>query len=115
VFGWCPVKDELFRLADVVVARAGHSTIGQCINNGKPAVLVPIHNHPEQIGNADKFCKLGLGKEIRSEKLTSENLPAAIRECLGDQGYRRKAEEVRRVSDRYDGVQRTAEIVRSYC
>jgi len=115
VFGWCPVKDELFRLADVVVARAGHSTIGQCINNGKPAVLVPIHNHPEQIGNADKFCRLGLGKEIRSEKLTSENLAEAIRGCLGDQAYRRKAEEVRAVSERYDGVQRTAEIIRSYC
>ena len=69
LYDWCPVKDELFTLSDLVVARAGHSTIGQCIDAGKPAVLVPIHNHSEQIGNADKFSKLGLGLQIRSEDL----------------------------------------------
>lgn len=115
VFGWCPVKDELFRLADLIVARAGHSTIGQCINNGKPAVLVPIYNHPEQIGNAEKFSRLGLGKEIRSEKLTHDNLSSAVRECLSDPAFRSRVEKVRKVSERYDGLGRTAEIIRSYC
>lgn len=115
VFGWSLVKDELFRLADVIVARAGHSTIGQCINNGKPAVLVPIRNHSEQIGNAEKFSKLGLGKEIRSEKLTPENLSAAVRECVEDPAFRRRIEAVRALSERYDGLEKTAEIVRSYC
>ncbi|MDG7007119.1 MAG: hypothetical protein JRN06_02605 [Nitrososphaerota archaeon] len=114
LFEWSPVKDELFRLADVVVARAGHSTIGQCINNGKPAVLVPIHNHPEQIGNAEKFSRLGLGKEIRSEKLTPENLSEAVRECAGDGSYRRRVGAVRALSQKYDGLERTAEIIRSY-
>ena len=115
VFGWCPVKDELFRMANVIVARSGHSTIGQCINQGKPAVLVPIHNHPEQIGNAEKFSKLGLGREIRSEKLTPENLSGAVRECLEDPAFRRRGEQIRSVSEKYDGVEKTAEIVRSYC
>jgi UDP-N-acetylglucosamine--N-acetylmuramyl-(pentapeptide) pyrophosphoryl-undecaprenol N-acetylglucosamine transferase len=115
VFDWCPVKDELFELADVIVARAGHSTIGQCINRGKTAVLVPIHNHPEQIGNADKFSRLGLGRSIKSERLTAESLAEAVRECHDDPGYRRRIETVRKLSKKYDGVERTAEIVRSYC
>ena len=115
VFGWCPVKDELFELADVVVARAGHSTIGQCINRGKTAVLVPIHNHPEQIGNAEKFSKLGLGRSIRSERLTAESLAEAVRDCHGDSRYRKSVEQVRELSIRLDGVGKTAEIVRSYC
>ncbi len=57
-----------------LVARSGHGTIGQCIDGGKPAVLIPIHNHSEQIGNAEKFSKLGLGLEIRSEDLNPERL-----------------------------------------
>ena len=115
VFDWCPVKDELFGLADLVVARSGHSTIGQCIDGGKPAVLVPIYNHPEQIGNADKFAKLGLGVAIRAERLTSERLVEAVRTCLSDSGYRERATALSAVSKRYDGVERSAQIIRSYC
>ena len=114
VFEWCPVKDELFEQAGLVVARAGHSTIGQCINGKKPAVLVPIYNHPEQIGNAEKFSRLGLGKMIRSERLTPDNLAEAVRACLDDPGYREAAEKVAEVSRRYNGAERTAEIIRSY-
>jgi len=40
LYDWCPIKDELFALSHVLVARAGHRTIGQCIDAGKPAVLV---------------------------------------------------------------------------
>lgn len=114
VYEWCPVKDELFELAGLVVARAGHSTIGQCIDRGKPALLVPIHNHSEQIGNAEKFSKLGLGRHIRSEMLTPGGFAEAVEGCLGDPSYRSRAESLSVVSKRYDGVERTAEIVRSY-
>ncbi|MGA2664226.1 MAG: glycosyltransferase [Nitrososphaerales archaeon] len=114
IYDWCPVKDELFSLSSLVVARAGHGTIGQCIDAGKPAVLVPIHNHSEQIGNAEKFSKLGLGIGIRSERLNKESLTGAIEACLGDAGYRQSVEKVREVSLRYNGVQRCAEIIDSY-
>ena len=114
VFDWCPVKDELFEQAGLVVARAGHSTIGQCINGEKPAVLVTIYNHPEQIGNAEKFARLGLGKMIRSERLTPDALAEAARGCLDDPRYRDAAGRVAAVSRRYDGAERTAEIIRSY-
>jgi UDP-N-acetylglucosamine--N-acetylmuramyl-(pentapeptide) pyrophosphoryl-undecaprenol N-acetylglucosamine transferase len=84
IYDWCPVKDELFSLSSLVVARAGHRTIGQCIDAGKPAVLVPIHNHSEQIGNANKFSKLGLGIEIRSERLTPHSLIESVHACMTD-------------------------------
>jgi UDP:flavonoid glycosyltransferase YjiC (YdhE family) len=108
------VKDELFEMAELIVGRAGHSTIGQCIDRGKPAVLVPIYNHPEQLGNAEKFSRLGLGIGIRSERLTVEGLVEAVRECMNDGGYREKAEAASRVSKRFDGVGRTVEVIRSY-
>lgn len=112
LFDWCPIKDELFELAAVVVARAGHSTIGQCIDHVKPAVMVPIHNHPEQISNAEKFAKLGLGVTVRSERLTTESLLEAIDECASDPGYTKRLGLACAVSKRYRGVERCAEIIR---
>ncbi len=114
IYDWCPVKDELFSLSSLVIARAGHRTIGQCIDAGKPAVLVPIHNHSEQIGNANKFSKLGLGIAIRSEKLTSENLIESVDACLTDPRYRESVERLRTVSRKYNGIQRCSEIIESY-
>lgn len=111
LFEWCPVKDELFGLADLIVGRAGHSTIGQCINAGKPAVLVPIYNHPEQIGNAEKFARLGLGLAVRSERLTVDRLLESVETCLSDPNYRRRAEALGAISAKYKGIARCAEII----
>ncbi len=114
VYDWCPVKDELFELSSLVVARAGHRTIGQCIDAGKPAVLVPIHNHSEQIGNSNKFSELGLGISIRSERLTVQSLTESVETCLTDPSYSDNVEKLRRISKRYNGIQRCAEVVDSY-
>lgn len=114
LYEWCPIKDELFTLSSAVVARSGHRTIGECIDAGKPAVLVPIHNHSEQIGNAEKFRKLGLGIDIRSEHLTSERLIESVDECLNDSKYKNNIEKVRSVSKKYDGIERSLEIIKSY-
>jgi UDP-N-acetylglucosamine--N-acetylmuramyl-(pentapeptide) pyrophosphoryl-undecaprenol N-acetylglucosamine transferase len=114
IYDWCPIKDELFMLSSLVVARAGHRTIGQCIDTGKPAVLIPIHNHSEQIGNANKFSKLGLGIDIRSEKLTALNLEESVETCLNDSSYRNNVEKLRAVSKKYNGIGRCAEIIDSY-
>jgi UDP-N-acetylglucosamine--N-acetylmuramyl-(pentapeptide) pyrophosphoryl-undecaprenol N-acetylglucosamine transferase len=114
LFEWCPVKDELFRLSDLLIARAGHSTIGQCINAAKPAILVPIHNHSEQLGNAEKFAKLGLGITIRSEELTPQKLVESVDSCFDDPRYRSNVEALSRVSKRYNGIERCSEIIASF-
>jgi len=112
LFDWCPIKDELFELSRVIVARAGHSTIGQCIDHVKPAVIIPIHNHPEQISNAEKFEKLGLGVMIRSEQLTPQNLTESIQKCATDPSYVERLEGACALAKRYRGVERCAEIIR---
>jgi len=113
IYEWCPIKDELFELSSVLVARAGLSTIAQCIDRLKPALLVPIRNHPEQLSNAEKFERLGLGIAIRSELLTPQNLVEAVAKCAADSSYKRKLEVVCAVSQRYRGVEACAEIIRT--
>ena len=114
LYEWCPVKDELFALSSVVVARSGHRTIGQCIDTGKPAVLIPIRNHSEQLGNAQKFASLGLGIDLRSGDADPQSLIDAVDACLNDASYRQRVEAVRQVSNRYDGIERCVEVINSY-
>jgi UDP:flavonoid glycosyltransferase YjiC (YdhE family) len=114
LYEWCPIKDELFVLSNMIVARSGHRTIGECIDAGKPAVLIPIHNHPEQLGNADKFSRLGLGIEIKSENLRNENLEESVDACMNDPKYRKNAERLKSISRRYKGMEKVAEIIQSY-
>jgi|SRR5579875_1728597 len=114
VYEWCPVKDELFQLSDIVVARAGHTTLSQCIESGKPAVTVPIYNHSEQIWNAKKFVDMNLGLSIKSETLTAKSLVQAVRACQEDDSFREHAMKLKQVSDRYDGVATAVETVREF-
>jgi UDP-N-acetylglucosamine--N-acetylmuramyl-(pentapeptide) pyrophosphoryl-undecaprenol N-acetylglucosamine transferase len=114
VYDWCPIKDELFVLGDVLVTRAGHTTISQCISTGKPSVLVPIFNHSEQIWNARKFASLGLGKTIASEDLTAQKLQSGVNECIDNQSYRENMRKMKEVSDKFDGIQEASNIVKGY-
>ena len=114
LYDWCPIKDELFALSDVMVARAGHRTIGQCIDAKKPAVLVPIHNHSEQLGNAEKFEKLGLGISILPGDLGPSRLTDSVDSCVRDPKYRNNLEAVSLVSSRYRGIEKCAEVIDSY-
>ena len=111
LYEWCPVKDELFVLCDVLVARSGHTTIGQCIELGKPAVLVPIYNHSEQLANAHKFQKLGLGLEIRSESLSAQLLAEYIGKCFKETSFKSNVERLKRVAEEYHGVETAARTV----
>jgi UDP:flavonoid glycosyltransferase YjiC (YdhE family) len=114
LFDWCPIKDELFLLSNVLVTRAGHTTISQCINEGKPSVLVPIFNHSEQLSNATKFAKLGLGRVIMPEQLTPDAMIEAIEQCIEDPVYRSKMELISKIAARYPGLENAASTVLSY-
>lgn len=114
IYEWCPIKDELFQLADVVVTRAGHATVSQCIENRKPAVYVPIFNHSEQIWNSQKCQELGVGIQLRSEYLRVGTLIESVNRCLGDPGFKSNLERVNAISSRYDGIEEAARVIRSY-
>jgi UDP-N-acetylglucosamine--N-acetylmuramyl-(pentapeptide) pyrophosphoryl-undecaprenol N-acetylglucosamine transferase len=114
IYDWCPIKDELFVLSDLLVARAGHTTISQCINAGKPSILVPIFNHSEQMWNAKKSARLGLGIEISSENLTAKKLESAVQECMTDSSYGNNVRKLKQISDKFDGIEEAANIVKRF-
>lgn len=114
MYEWCPIKDELLTMAQVVVSRAGHTTISQCIDRAKPAVYVPIANHSEQLWNAMKCEALGIGVKVASESLTERILIDSIELCMNNHEFREKIEKLRSISRKYRGIENSKQIVESY-
>ena len=114
VYEWCPIKEELFTMAQVVVSRAGHTTISQCIDQAKPAVYVPIANHSEQLWNAIKCENLGIGVRATSERLTEQTLVESIELCMNNPEFRKNVEKLRSISKRHKGIENAKRIVESY-
>jgi UDP-N-acetylglucosamine--N-acetylmuramyl-(pentapeptide) pyrophosphoryl-undecaprenol N-acetylglucosamine transferase len=71
---------ERYREADLVICRAGATTIAELTALGKPAILIPYpyaaHNHQEH--NASALKRHGAAELIQSQELTAEKLAHMI-------------------------------------
>jgi UDP-N-acetylglucosamine--N-acetylmuramyl-(pentapeptide) pyrophosphoryl-undecaprenol N-acetylglucosamine transferase len=78
--------DEVYAKADLVVCRAGATTVAEITAFGKAAILVPypyaIYNH--QRGNARALQDRGAADMILDQDLTGEVLAARIRAYFSD-------------------------------
>ncbi|MCS7116403.1 MAG: glycosyltransferase family protein [Nitrososphaerota archaeon] len=113
-YEWCPIKDELFSLADLVVIRAGHSTIAQAISYGKPMLCIPIYKQSEQIKNAEKVEKLRCGLSIDQPDATVERVVEAINTLIHNEEYKRNVARLKLLSSKYDGIENIVNAVLSY-
>lgn len=113
-FEWCPVKDEIFAMSKMLIMRGGHSTLAQAIQYGKPVVTIPIENHGEQLGNAKKAHKIGLGLMLAQKDLRPEDIADAVRQVLNDSSFEGKAKMLMELANRMDGTQNIVQKVRSY-
>jgi UDP-N-acetylglucosamine--N-acetylmuramyl-(pentapeptide) pyrophosphoryl-undecaprenol N-acetylglucosamine transferase len=112
-FGWCPVKDEMVSIADLLIVRGGHSTLAQAIECGKPVVVAPIQNHSEQYANASRIDEMGIGMMIDSSALSGQSLARAVEKVNGDLTYRKRVGDIRRIASQFNGVKKTIDIARS--
>lgn len=113
-YEWCPVRDEIFAMSELVVLRGGHVALSEAIQFGRPVVTVPIENHGEQLGNSAKIAELGMGVMLRPKGLKAEQLASSISEVLGNPQYRRKAAELQKMTEKLNGIENVVQIVRSY-
>jgi UDP-N-acetylglucosamine--N-acetylmuramyl-(pentapeptide) pyrophosphoryl-undecaprenol N-acetylglucosamine transferase len=113
-FEWCPIRDELFTLCDALVIRAGHASISQSIQFGKPFLCIPIENHGEQLANSDKVSKLKIGISLRQDGLTLETVKEAVLNLIADEQYRRNVVHLMRFARGLNGVQNILKEVKPY-
>ncbi len=73
---------EAYAVADLVISRAGATTLAELTALGKPAILIPYPfaagRHQEM--NARKLLKMGAAKMILDGELQGETLAGALRE-----------------------------------
>lgn len=88
--------------ADLVVCRAGATTVAELAIAGKPAIFIPYpfaaDNHQEL--NAREMAEAGAAQMFRQRELTADKLAAAIEPLLADEGARA------RMSDRMRALAR---------
>jgi UDP-N-acetylglucosamine--N-acetylmuramyl-(pentapeptide) pyrophosphoryl-undecaprenol N-acetylglucosamine transferase len=113
-FEWCPIRDELFSLCDALVIRAGHASISQSIQFGKPFLCIPIENHGEQLANSDKVSEFRIGISLRQQSLTLDSIKEAILTLIGDDQYRRNVSHLMGVSRGLNGVQNILKEAKPY-
>jgi len=113
-YEWCPVRDEIFALSDLIVIRAGHAAISQAIEYGKPMVTIPIQNHGEQLGNSEKVERIKIGIRLGPSNTNGYHIAEAIHKILDDQSYLKNVQKIKKVSDGLDGINNALNIIRSF-
>jgi UDP:flavonoid glycosyltransferase YjiC (YdhE family) len=113
-FEWCPYKDEIFFLSDIIIMRGGHTAISQAIQYGKPIISIPIESHGEQLSNSSKIERLGIGKAIDSKTMNQTILMNALNKLICDKSYEDRILNLMKISNKLDGIQNIKDIVLSY-
>ena len=101
--------------ADLVIGRAGATTVAELAIAGKPAVLVPYphaaDNHQEH--NAREMAEAGAALMLRQAELTPELLADALRPIVAEPGRRAAMAEAMRRFARPDAASRIVDWCRA--
>jgi len=98
--------------ADVVVCRAGASTISELCAAGRPAVLVPYPHAADdhQRHNAETLVAAGAALILDDGELSGARLSATLAELAGDETRRRAMGRAARGLARPDAAARIADV-----
>ncbi len=106
---------EAYAVADVVVSRAGATTLAELTAIGKPAILVPYPfaagNHQEL--NARKLREIGAAKVILDHELKGEALADTVREMYMNRAIRTDMQRNSRSVGRPEACAKVVDIAMS--
>lgn len=106
---------EAYAVADVVISRAGATTLAELTAIGKPAILIPYPyaagNHQEF--NAVKLREMGAAFMISERELGGEVLAGRIRELYENEGLRDEMQKASRGLGRPEACGRIVDIALS--
>jgi UDP-N-acetylglucosamine--N-acetylmuramyl-(pentapeptide) pyrophosphoryl-undecaprenol N-acetylglucosamine transferase len=92
--------DHEMQAADLVVCRAGATTLAELTAAGKAAVLVPFPaaTDDHQRKNAEALARRGAADVLDQRELSGPTLSARVATLLGDEGRRRAMAEAARAA-----------------
>lgn len=106
---------EAYAVADIVISRAGATTLAELTSLGKPAILIP---YPYAAGrhqelNARKLIEMGAAKMILNNELKGESLAREIRELYMHETLRADLQRNSRALGRPEASARAVDIAMS--
>ncbi|GAB4387574.1 MAG: undecaprenyldiphospho-muramoylpentapeptide beta-N-acetylglucosaminyltransferase [Thermodesulfovibrionales bacterium] len=105
---------EAYAVADIVVSRAGATTLAEITSLGKPAVLVPYpHAAGHQEFNARKLLEAGAAAMILDHELGGEALASHVRELAGSEEKRAAMRRQSRSLGKPDAARRVVDLAMS--
>jgi UDP-N-acetylglucosamine--N-acetylmuramyl-(pentapeptide) pyrophosphoryl-undecaprenol N-acetylglucosamine transferase len=98
--------DREMKSADLVICRAGATTLAELTAAGKPSILVPLPTATDdhQRKNALALVKQGASKLVEQRELSGDRLAAEIHALAGDEAQRRRMSEAARRMARPDAA-----------
>jgi UDP-N-acetylglucosamine--N-acetylmuramyl-(pentapeptide) pyrophosphoryl-undecaprenol N-acetylglucosamine transferase len=110
IYKWIPNRFEYLKASDLVISRAGHGTLTQCMCYGKPMILVPTPSHTEQLNNAKQAEEIGVAKVIEQKKLNKEKLLENVQQILKSE-IPEKLREVQKEVMEYNGLENAVRAI----
>jgi len=110
IYKWVPNRFDYLKACDLVICRAGHGTLTQCMCYGKPMILVPTPSHTEQLNNAKQAEKLGVAKVIEQQELNKEKLLENVQQIL-ESKISERLEQIQKEVLEYNGLENAVEII----
>lgn len=106
---------EAYCISDMVICRAGATTLSEITAIGKPAILIPFphaaSNHQES--NARKLEDMGAARMILDRELTGEVLADAIRDLYIDEKARKEMQKSALAFGRTDAAEKIVDLAMS--
>lgn len=109
--GWINKIYKYIKASDLVVSRAGLSTLSDLVIYGKKSILIPMKNQPEQEGNAKNANRLGISKILKQKELYNADIKEMIKECLNNKELERNVSELQRMSRKNKGVENVSKEI----
>jgi UDP-N-acetylglucosamine--N-acetylmuramyl-(pentapeptide) pyrophosphoryl-undecaprenol N-acetylglucosamine transferase len=106
---------EAYAVSDIVISRAGATTLAELTALGKPAILIPFPyatGHHQEL-NARKLLDMGAAMMIHDSELSGESLSHAIRELYENGTIRTEMQKHSRVLGRPEASEKVVDIAMS--
>lgn len=107
---------HLFAASDIVLSRAGATTLFELLALKKPMILVPLEagSRGDQITNALAFQNQGWARSIREAELKPERLLKEVTEALQDPKREQWKKAMASAPNGFEATGRTVLIIESY-
>jgi UDP-N-acetylglucosamine--N-acetylmuramyl-(pentapeptide) pyrophosphoryl-undecaprenol N-acetylglucosamine transferase len=104
---------DAYAVADLVVSRAGATTLAELTACGKPAILIPypFAASDHQVSNAKKLCEMGAAQMILDDELNGKTLSEHIRYILEDPDVLEEMERVSRSLGGHDATKKVIDVM----